>query len=102
MGAVLSSEPGASAQGRAAATASQNPLSGLQGKGRAAPAGDGMRRRAAQDAQDVQGALHTLVPGSLSMAPKARASGAQPEGGGRTKAPSGPRTVGQREGPTLS
>lgn len=75
MGAVLSSEPGASAQGRAAATASQNPHSGLQGKGRAAPAGDGMRRRAAQD---VQGALHTLVPGSLSMAPKARASGAQP------------------------
>ena len=78
----------------------QNHLSGLQGQELAAHIGGGMHSRAAQD---TQWAPADSCPGQpVRAGSEAAASEAQPEGGGRRKAPVGTRRVGQRGCPTLS
>lgn len=65
-GAMLGSELATSAQGRAVATASQNPVSGLQGNGLAAHTGGGAHRREQHwQHRTFGGPQQTLDVGSL-------------------------------------
>lgn len=82
-GAMLGSELATSAQGRAVATASQNPVSGLQGNGLAAHTGGGAQERAAPAAQDIRWAPADIRCWQPARA-GSKASEAQPEGRGRS------------------
>lgn len=99
MGAVLSSEPGTSAQGEVAIIASQNPLSGCRGKGGLPSLG---MECAEEQHRMFGGPCRHWLLAACQVASEARASGAQPEGGGRRRVQSGAQEAGQIKCPTLT